>query len=69
VKHFSEGRESVTDEKRSGRTATSRTQENIAKIRQIVHESHRLTIESVAEQVNIDRETLRQVLTEYLDMR
>jgi len=35
VKRFSEGRESVTDEERSGRAATSRTEENIAKIRQI----------------------------------
>ena len=30
VKRFSEGRESVTDEERSGRLATSRTEENIA---------------------------------------
>ena len=36
VKRFSEGRESVTDEERSGRPATSRTEENIEKIRQIV---------------------------------
>jgi len=35
VKRFSEGRESVTDEERSGRPAKSRTEENIAKIRQI----------------------------------
>ena len=33
VKCFSEGRESVTDDERSGRPATSRTEENIAKIR------------------------------------
>jgi len=36
VKNFSEGRESVTDEERSGQPATSRTEENIAKIRHIV---------------------------------
>ena len=35
VKRFSEGRESVTDEERSGRPATSRTGENIAEICQI----------------------------------
>ena len=29
VKHFSDGRESVTDEERSGRPATSRTEKNI----------------------------------------
>jgi len=31
VKRFSEGRESVTDEERSGRPTTSITEENIAK--------------------------------------
>ena len=31
VKRVSEGRESVTDEERSGRPATSTTEENIAK--------------------------------------
>jgi len=69
VKRFSEGRESVTDEERSGRAATSRTEENIAKVRQIVGENHLLTIRSIAEQVNIDRETVRKILTEDLDMR
>jgi hypothetical protein len=39
VRRFSEGRESVTDEERSGRPATSRTEENIAKVRQIVREN------------------------------
>jgi len=69
VKHFSEGRESVTDEERSERPATSRTEENIAKMRQIVLENRRLTVPSIAEQVNIGRETVRKILTEDLDMR
>jgi len=34
-KRFSEGREGVTDKESSGRPATSRTEENIAKLRQI----------------------------------
>ena len=41
VKRFSEGRESVTDEEISGRSATSRTEENIAKVRHIVCENCR----------------------------
>jgi len=69
VKRFSEGRDSVTDEERSGRPATSRTEENIAKIHQIMRENRRLTVRSIAEQVNIDRETVRKILTEDLDMR
>jgi len=69
VKCFPEGRENVTDEERSGWPATSRTEENIAKVHQIVHENRRLTVRSIAEQLNIDRETVTKILTEDLDMR
>ena len=57
VKLFSVGRESVTDEERSGRPTRSRTEENIAKVRQILRENLRLIVRSIAEQVNIERET------------
>jgi len=56
VKRFSERRESVTDEERSRQPATSRIEENIAKFRQIVRENRRLTVRSIAEQVNINKE-------------
>jgi len=69
VKHFSDGRESVTDEERSGQPATSKTEENIVKIPQIVRENRQLTVRSIAEQLNIDIETVRKILTEDLDMR
>ena len=61
VKRFSERRESVTDEERSARPPTSRTEENIVKVRQIVRENRQLTIRSIAEQVNIDRETVTKI--------
>ena len=69
VKRFCEGRESAADKERSGRPATSRTEENFAKNRQIVRENRRLTVRSLAEQVNMDRETVRKIITEDLDMR
>ncbi|XP_023705827.1 protein GVQW3 isoform X1 [Cryptotermes secundus] len=69
AKRFSAGRESVTDEERSGRPATSRTGKNIAKVRQIVRENCRLTVRGIAQQAKIDRETVRKILTEDLDMR
>jgi len=53
VKRFSEGRESVTDEERSGQPATSRTKENTAKIHQIVRENPWLTVRGIAEPVNM----------------
>jgi transposase len=43
VTRFPEGRESVTDEESSGRPASSRTEENIAKVRQILLENCRLS--------------------------
>ena len=36
VKRSSEGRESATDEEKSGRPTTSRNEENFARVRQIV---------------------------------
>jgi transposase len=62
VTRFSEGRASVTDEESSGRPATSRIEENIANVRQIMRENCRLAVLSIAEQVNIDRETVRKIL-------
>jgi hypothetical protein len=57
VTHFSEGRESVTDEQRSEQPAISRTEENIAKVCQIVRENCQLIVRSTAEQAHIERET------------
>jgi len=69
VQRLSEGRERVTNEERSGRPATNRTEENIAKVRQIMRKNRRLTVRSIAERVNIDRETVRKILTEDSDKR
>jgi DNA invertase Pin-like site-specific DNA recombinase len=63
VKRFSEGRESVTDEERSGWPATSRTEENIGKILQMVRENFMLSVRGIAEQVNIERATVTKILT------
>jgi hypothetical protein len=54
---FSEERESVTDEEKSKPPTTSRIEQNNAKVRQIVFENRRLTLRSIAEQGNINRET------------
>jgi hypothetical protein len=53
---FSEGRESVTDEERSGQPAI-RTEENTAKVHRTVCENCQLTVRNKEDQVNINRET------------
>jgi hypothetical protein len=60
MKRFAEGRESVTDEERSGWTATSNTEENIAIFHQIVCKNCQFIGRSIAEQANIDTETVRK---------
>jgi enamine deaminase RidA (YjgF/YER057c/UK114 family) len=64
VKHFSGGKESVTDEERLGRPATSRTEENVANIHQIVRKNGLLTVRIID-----NRETVRKMLTEDFRMR
>jgi transposase len=56
VKRFSEGRESVTEEERSGRPTTNRIEENIAKVCQIVCENRQLTVRSIAEQTSTEKQ-------------
>jgi hypothetical protein len=56
VTRFSDGRESVTDEQRSGRPATSRIEENIAKSSSNFAQKSS-AVGSIAEQANVDRET------------
>jgi hypothetical protein len=57
VTRFSAGRASGTDEERSEQPATSRAEENIANVHQIMRGNRWLTVRSIAEQVNIDKET------------
>ena len=46
-KAFLDGRESVEDEPRSGRTCTSKTKENVSKVRVLARSDRRLTEWSV----------------------
>jgi predicted transcriptional regulator len=60
---FSEGRVNATNKEISGWPATSRTEENIAKVCQTMRKNRGLTVRSIAEQANMDRETVRKILT------
>ena len=52
------------------RTASNKQNwKNIANFRQILRENRRLPVRDISEQVNIDRETVRKILTEDLHMR
>ena len=68
-KMFSEGRTIVEDEERSGRSSTTRTSDNTARLRELVRSDRRLTVNMIADEVNANQEAVRRILTEELGMR
>ncbi|KAL4131731.1 hypothetical protein QTP88_009004 [Uroleucon formosanum] len=68
-KRFCSGREDVEDDDRSGRPTTSSTNENVEKIDKIIRQDRRLSIRAVTEMVNIDRESVRKILVENLNIK
>lgn len=67
-KRFYEGREEVEDDERSGRPVTVRSDENVQKINGIVRTDRRLSTRMIADMVNTNRETVRQILHDELNM-
>ena len=67
-KAFSEGRESIKDEPRSGRP-TSKTDNNVDKVRALVRSDRRLTVRMIASDLNLNHTTVHQILTQELTMR
>jgi len=67
--NFKKGRESVKDEARSGRPVQVRTDENAHRVRDLLREDRRLTIRMLAVELNINRETVRRILTEDCGMK
>jgi hypothetical protein len=68
-KRFSEGRESVKDDDCPGRPRTAVTDDNIEKVRDVIRKDRRLGVRAVAEEVNLDRESVRRILREELNTR
>ncbi|XP_076969650.1 protein GVQW3 [Tamandua tetradactyla] len=68
-KRFKKGREDVRDDARSGRPVTHRTDENIQKVKDLVCSNRQLTVRMMAEELNLDKETVRLILKENLNMR
>ncbi|KAM6172859.1 protein GVQW3 isoform 1-T1 [Erethizon dorsatum] len=68
-RRFKEGREDVRDDARSGRPVTHRTDENIQKVKNLVCSNRQLTVRMMAEELNLDKETVRLILKENLNMR
>ena len=66
---FKEGREEIRDDQRPGRPSTSNMDANVEKVGEIVRQNRRLSIRAVAELINIDKETVRQILRNSFNMK
>ena len=68
-KRFKEGRESVSDDLKSGPPTVARTDENVARVRDMIRCDRRLTIRMIAEELSMAKESVRTILTEDMNMR
>jgi len=58
-----DGREGVEGEPRFGRTCTSKTEENVTKVRDLVRSDRSLTVRMISSVLNLNRQTAHQRLT------
>ena len=60
-KSFLEGREQMEDEPRAGRTSTSKTDDNVERVRSLVRSDRRLTLRMTSSELNVNRFTVNQI--------
>ena len=68
-KRFKEGREDVEDDSRSGRPSTSRTADNVERVKQMVRGDRRLTVRMIADELEINCDRVWKIITEDLGMQ
>jgi len=61
--------ESVEQEERLGRPSTSKTQENVERVSEMIRSNRRLTIREISEDLNISYGSVQNILTTDLNMR
>ena len=59
----------MKDDDRPGRPRTAVTDDNTEKARDVIRKDRRLGVRAVAEEVNLDRESVQRILREELNMR
>ena len=68
-KRFKEGRESVRDDERCGRSREVRTPELLRKVSNFIDEDRRVSIETISTQLDISMGTVHKIIHEELKMR
>jgi len=65
---FLNGCESVEDEERSGRPSTSKTQENVERVSEIIRSNRRMTIREISEDLNVSYGSVQNIITTDLNL-
>ncbi|XP_011858412.1 PREDICTED: putative uncharacterized protein FLJ37770 [Vollenhovia emeryi] len=68
-KLFREGREEVEDAQRSGRTSTTKSDENVARVKTLLNSDRRLSLSLISEELGIAKTQVYEIVTENLAMR
>jgi hypothetical protein len=68
-RRFKEWREDVNDDPKSGQQKTQRTDANVDRVRTWVRSDRRVSVRVIAEELNMNRETVQQIVKEGLGMR
>ena len=68
-KAFKYGRENVEEEQRAGRPSTSRTENNVARMKAVLDRDRRLNVRLIAEEVALQKTDVHRIITEDLHMK
>ena len=68
-KRFEKGREEMEDYLKTGRPSTTRTDENITRVKQLVRSDYRLTVGMISDELSLSRELVRTILLHDLGVR
>ena len=68
-KRFKSGLEEVEDDPSSGRPSITKTDKNIVRVMQMVRSDRRLTIRMIADNLDLNRESVRNILLHDLGIR
>ncbi|PRD29485.1 UNVERIFIED_CONTAM: hypothetical protein NCL1_29266 [Trichonephila clavipes] len=60
---FLKSRQSVSNKNRSGRPSTSASDENIKRVRKLITKDRLLTVDTIADELQISHESMQQIIT------
>jgi len=68
-KAFKDGREGIEDEQCAGRPSTSRTENNVARVKAVLDRDRHLSVRLMAEEVGLPKTDVHRIITEDMHMR